>query len=217
MADAAAVEQLRAVARQSVADEALEAHGLVQDERRPRLDVPEALHAAADDRDAQDAAEHREAGARPLERRGREEARTRRRSLVVRRHGERLHLVAQGVRDAAVRQEHPQPEARRRGGRRARTSRPGGRRRSRGSSRPGPVRSSASSTMTRANASGSTVSGAIEAIFTSPVEVPAAAAGDDQDASVAPIEIRPAAHLTWTRLTWTPMCSGSSARSGRSG
>ena len=104
--DSPAVEYLRTGRREAVADESFEAHGLVQDQRRARFDVAESLNAAADDRNAENSAEQREASARAGEGWRREKAGPRRSPLFSRRHRKGLYFVAEGVGDPSVGQEN---------------------------------------------------------------------------------------------------------------
>src|SRR5438132_11279379 len=67
--DAAAVKHLRAVGGERGADEAVERHGLVDDDLWPRLEVAEAAARSVGDRDREAVAVDREAAVRPLVRR----------------------------------------------------------------------------------------------------------------------------------------------------
>ncbi len=83
----------------------------MKDQRRADLEISITLHAEAGHRDAQQPADHREPASRAAERRRCQETRPRRRAFLSGRHREGLHLVAQGVGDSPIGQQHAQPKA----------------------------------------------------------------------------------------------------------
>src|SRR5580692_8323627 len=106
------IQKLRTVGSQPVAQEGLDAHALGEQKGRTSLEVAVALHPIALDRDAENASDEREAGARPAERRWSEQAWTGWGPLFARGYGERLDFVAERVRRSAVGQHDAEPEPR---------------------------------------------------------------------------------------------------------